>query len=60
MTASPISDLNPLLLASGSRLTVISKGDMINENSIPDMLAYSHCSELTPSQSNLHFIIVWL
>lgn len=29
MTASPISDLNPVLMASGSKLTLISKGKLV-------------------------------
>lgn len=28
MTASPISDLNPVLMASGSKLTLVSKGKL--------------------------------
>lgn len=28
MTASPISDLNPVLMASGSKLTLISNGKL--------------------------------
>lgn len=29
MTASPISDLNPVLMASGSKLTLVSKGKLV-------------------------------
>jgi len=29
MTASPISDLNPVLMASGSKLTLISMGKLL-------------------------------
>lgn len=28
MTASPISDLNPVLMASGSKLTLVSNGKL--------------------------------
>lgn len=29
MTASPISDLNPVLMASGSKLTLVSNGKLL-------------------------------
>lgn len=28
MTASPISDLNPVFMASGAKLTIVSRGEL--------------------------------